>query len=638
MLNTLLGVLLRFRENRVALLGDISKMFHAIKIPIRDQMTHLFLWRDLQTDKEPNTYAMTAVNFGDKPSATMAMVALRKTTEKQRQNYPIACKAIIDNSYMDDITDNADNAEEAIQRTREIDIILATGGFKIKEWTISGLEKPGSDGTHPIGELDNEDTKKVLGMKWQFKVDHLLFDINKQSQRLYRFQQTSEPSRFTRREILSVVNGIYDPLGLLSPYTVQAKIMMRKLWTKDRQISWDDPLPENLADEWREFFQVLPELQRISYPRAIKPEKAVGEPALVIFSDASGTAYGAVAYARWELIDGSFGSRIIVAKNRVAPIRIIDIVRLVLIAAVLSKRIRCFIEKETKLKFSKVYHIVDSEIIKAMISKESYGFNTFAANRIGEIQHSTSPSEWFWVKGYLNIADWITSTTTIKELPECPKISFVNVSVGQFVETLAERIDIERFSKLELLRNTTARILRLYKRFLSTNQGREIGKGELTIEDRQYADNFWIKEAQRTIEDEVKKGKYIKLCPKYEDEILVVGGRTERWMEATKRKEKSLQVMSSLPVERLRPSPPFSSTSLDFFGPYLIRGEVQKRVRGKCYGVIMTCMVSRAVYIDLSHDYSTDAFLQVLRRFSSLRGWPRRIYSDQGSQLGGEGI
>ncbi|XP_057308008.1 uncharacterized protein LOC130645900 [Hydractinia symbiolongicarpus] len=208
MLNTLLGVLLRFRENRVALLGDISKMFHAIKIPIRDQMTHLFLWRDLQTDKEPNTYAMTAVNFGDKPSATMAMVALRKTAEKQRQNYPIACKAIIDNSYMDDITDNADNAEEAIQRTREIDIILATDGFKIKEWTISGLEKPGSDGTHPIGELDNEDTEKVLGVKWQFKVDHLLFDINKQSQRLYRFQQTSEPSRFTRREILSVVNGI----------------------------------------------------------------------------------------------------------------------------------------------------------------------------------------------------------------------------------------------------------------------------------------------------------------------------------------------------------------------------------------------------------------------------------------------
>ncbi|XP_057308270.1 uncharacterized protein LOC130646146 [Hydractinia symbiolongicarpus] len=327
--------------------------------------------------------------------------------------------------------------------------------------------------------------------------------------------------------------------------------MMRKLWTKDRQISWDDPLPENLADEWREFFQVLPELQRISYPRAIKPEKAVGEPALVIFSDASGTAYGAVAYARWELIDGSFGSRIIVAKNRVAPIRIIDIVRLVLIAAVLSKRIRCFIKKETKLKFSKVYHIVDSEIIKAMISKESYGFNTFTANRIGETQHSTSPSEWFWISTgkafwqtgprFLSrcVDNWpVQSTTTLKELPECPKISFVNVSDGQFVETLAERIDIERFSKLELLRNTTARILRLYKRFLSTNQGREIGKGELTIEDRQYADNFWIKEAQRTIEDGVKKEKYIKLCPKYEDEILVVGGRTERGMEATWNKQK----------------------------------------------------------------------------------------------------
>ena len=67
MLNNLLGVLMRFREERVAFVGDISKMFHSIEIPRIDQKTHRFLWRDLDTSKEPDTYVMTAVNMGDRP-------------------------------------------------------------------------------------------------------------------------------------------------------------------------------------------------------------------------------------------------------------------------------------------------------------------------------------------------------------------------------------------------------------------------------------------------------------------------------------------------------------------------------------------------------------------------------------------
>ena len=53
-----------------------------------------------------------------------------------------------------------------------------------------------------------------------------------------------------------------------------------------------------------------------------------------------------------------------------------------------------------------ISHSEDSEIVKAMISKESCGFNTYAANRIGEIQQETNPSEWVWTAGSLNIADW----------------------------------------------------------------------------------------------------------------------------------------------------------------------------------------------------------------------------------------
>ena len=95
------------------------------------------------------------------------------------------------------------------------------------------------------------------------------------------------------------------------------------------------------------------------------------------------------------------------------------------------------------------------------------------------------------------------------------------------------------------------------------------------------------------------------------------------------------QKMADLPIERLKPCPAFTNSGIDYFGPLTIKGEAQKRIHSKCFGVIIVCMTMRAVYVDLSPDYSTDSFLQLLRRFGSRHGWPSKIYSDCGSQLEG---
>ena len=91
--------------------------------------------------------------------------------------------------------------------------------------------------------------------------------------------------------------------------------------------------------------------------------------------------------------------------------------------------------------------------------------------------------------------------------------------------------------------------------------------------------------------------------------------------------------MGKLPMERIQVAPPWYSISLDLFGPYNIKDTVNKRARSKVYGILFNCLVTRAVYIDVATEYSTDAFLMVLRRFVSLRGYPSIIYSDNGSQL-----
>ena len=190
--------------------------------------------------------------------------------------------------------------------------------------------------------------------------------------------------------------------------------------------------------------------------------------------------YGAVAYARWMMKDGTYKAQLIACKNRRAPVKIVDIVRLQLSGAVIVKRLKVFIQTEVRYTFTAMYHIVDSEIVKAMIDKESYGFNTFAINRIGEIQQKTDRQEWFWTAGDLNIADWVargkspgelgqcsiwqagpeflkqlvgewpvSSQTNIEKLPECHKT--VMTTYAKEMETLASRIDIDSFSKIELL-------------------------------------------------------------------------------------------------------------------------------------------------------------------------------------------
>jgi len=148
----------------------------------------------------------------------------------------------------------------------------------------------------------------------------------------------SIPEVLTNRMILSQVNSIYDPLGLDGPYTVRAKILMRKLRTYETKLDWDDPIPEEYGRDWIVFFNDLPEMEKITVKRCLTPHNAIGDPILIIFSDGSTNAYGACAYDRWELSTREFVSYLILSKNRLAPVKRMSIERIELCGAILNKR------------------------------------------------------------------------------------------------------------------------------------------------------------------------------------------------------------------------------------------------------------------------------------------------------------
>jgi len=128
--------------------------------------------------------------------------------------------------------------------------------------------------------------------------------------------QEKIPQDLTKLKILSQINSIYDPLGLVGPFTVWAEVLMRQLWASEVKIDWDVPLPEGHKRDWVKLFMDLFGMSNTKFERCLKPPNAIGGPSLVIFSDGSDSAYGACAYVRWALDGRGFDSNLVMAKNR----------------------------------------------------------------------------------------------------------------------------------------------------------------------------------------------------------------------------------------------------------------------------------------------------------------------------------
>ena len=217
------------------------------------------------------------------------------------------------------------------------------------------------------------------------------------------------------------------------------------------------------------FFNDLPEMEKISVKRCLKTHDAIGDPILIIFSDGSNNAYGACAYVRWELSTRKFVSYIILSKNRLTPVKRISIDRIELCGAILNKRLKIVLQQRSRYKFQRYYHIVDSQIVHAMIHKK----NTWIQHVRRSTRKKKRPididinSGWQAVPEFLKLpeSEWpITKTpTTVQKLPETIKVlTSINIVNNIEEDSLEKRISIDSYSNFEKLLKVTARVLAMY--------------------------------------------------------------------------------------------------------------------------------------------------------------------------------
>ena len=193
-------------------------MYYTVTTKTIDQHTHRFLWRDMNIKRPPDTYVIQRVSFGDKPSGTIATVALRKTAEMGRHNYPKAAKVIEENTYMDDVIESVTDKEQAKNLTQDIESLLNGGSFKIKEWIFTRDSKEPSK-TLTIATDESSQTEKVLGVVWNPIKDNLEYKVQLRTtangKNKSRIQSNAnklgeiDTDNPTKRIILSQVNSIY---------------------------------------------------------------------------------------------------------------------------------------------------------------------------------------------------------------------------------------------------------------------------------------------------------------------------------------------------------------------------------------------------------------------------------------------
>ena len=195
---------------------------------------------------------------------------------------------------------------------------------------------------------------------------------------------------------------------------------------------------------------MLPETK---IPRCLKTAPMVTNMEIHSFSDASEKAYSAAVYARYEYLDGSFSSRLVAAKTRLAPLKAISIPRLELMSAVISLRLSHQVCKALEIELRKVTFWIDSMTVGHWIRGQSRNYKPFVAHRVGEIHQNSNPEQWRHVPTASNPADYGTRGLTVAELKnnDCwwngPK--FLQGPGEQWPETKFETLAPEAFDEVK---------------------------------------------------------------------------------------------------------------------------------------------------------------------------------------------
>ncbi|XP_065075705.1 uncharacterized protein LOC135699384 [Ochlerotatus camptorhynchus] len=737
---SLLSVLFKFREFRVAVVGDIREMFFQVRMKKQDQRSQMILWISGDPDEEPEVYVVQVMTFGAACSPSCAHYVKNQNADRFVEDYPRAVECIKHEHYVDDMLASVETEEEAVKLASEVRSIHSQGGFEIRNWlsnssaVVKRLHET-STTEKDMSLCADMATEKVLGMWWDTATDSFTFRISPK----HNVELLSGSRMPTKREVLRMLMAIYDPMGLISNFLIYLKILLQEIWRAG--CGWDDEINGKLAERWITWVEALPNVRQVSVPRCYRnatSAESTNTVELHIFCDASENGMAAVAYFRFEE-KGNTECALVGSKTKVAPLKFLSIPRLELQAAVIGARLAECITNSHRMKISRRVFWTDSRDVVCWLRSDHRRYSQFVAFRISELLDTTQVNEWRWIPTRKNVADDGTKWARLPDFqpnsrwfrgPDFlwePESEWPGDGGDQGSTTEEIRLSVlhhtitepllyfERFSKWKRLLRTVAYVHRFVVNLRKHINRTATELGPLTQEELNRAESIIYRQVQQqAYPDEIqlicssnpgvqpwertlpKTSPLYKLSPvidehgvlrmrgridacEYVDEStknpillprrnyvsdLVLGDYHARYrhqnhhtalnqirlkyniprlrteFERVRRNCQRCKIrqasprppaMGNLPAARLAPfQRPFSYTGVDYFGPMPV---IVGRRTEKRWGVLLTCMTSRGVHIEIAHSLTTDSCILALRNFIARRGPPLEMISDRGTNF-----
>ncbi|XP_058447479.1 uncharacterized protein LOC131427913 [Malaya genurostris] len=359
---------------------------------------------------------------------------------------------------------------------------------------------------------------------------------------------------------------VFDPLGLISCYTVHGKILIQDIWRAGT--AWDEEISDNLKSKWQRWVKVMQSLDQIFIPRCFLPKADITSLEyceLHTFVDASEAAYACVMYLRC-VFKGHPNCSLVASKTKVAPLKPLSIPKLELQAALIGVRLTSSVRDALTLPIKRKFFWTDSTTVLSWLHSDSRRYHQFVGFRVGEILSLSEVTEWRYVPSNLNPADcatrwksgadispmssWFVGPTFLYNCehswPKCPILAEEKIELRKIFlhEEIVPIIDLSRFSSWERLLRTVCFVYRFTGILRRGKRHRTNPTGLITQEEFQKAEIFLWRLAQTdSFPDEyrilqklekpgVYRGKLSRCSPLYKltvfldgDGVIRLGGR-----------------------------------------------------------------------------------------------------------------
>ena len=388
-------VLLKFRIYEFAFCADISKAFLRVGLQSVDRDFVRFLWfKDPQHPEVGlDTYRFASVLFGSTSSPFLLMATL--DYHLSRSNSPFK-EFIANNLYVDNLQGSLSKEEELLEFYEEANTELESANMPLRKWVSNNrklrdrIQEDNSDYVVP-------DITSVLGLIWNVNLDTIAL----------KTANMFVPEVITKRNLLSLVSSVFDPLGLLSPIVIRGKILIQAAWRTN--VSWNEPLGEEFVNNWAEICREFQAINQFAVPRMVATQGVNYK--LHVFCDSSLQAYGCAAY-----LVGNGQANLVMAKAKVAPLKTKTLPQLELTSIWLGTRLAKYIHEVLgEIEISRTVIWADNEAAIQWVRNDNSKI-TYVKNRVAEIREIAGNYAIFHVATSENPADLVTRGIEVKEL------------------------------------------------------------------------------------------------------------------------------------------------------------------------------------------------------------------------------